>query len=122
MKTAKNIGDAGEAAVARYLRLRGWRILSRNYRVKGGEIDIIARRLGTTAFVEVKTRDARYTERFGRPADAVDADKIIHLKTAIRKYVSEAGLEGTSPRADVAEVYTSEGKCKINYIKGAFML
>ena len=112
----------GEAAVVRYLRLRGWRVLSRNYRVKGGEIDIVARRLGVTAFIEVKTRDAQYTGAFGRPADAVNKDKIMHLKTAIKRYVSEVGLGGTSPRADVAEVYTIGRRCRINYIKGAFII
>lgn len=39
-----------------YLRLRGWRTLARRVRVPGGEVDIIARRGRTLAFVEVKAR------------------------------------------------------------------
>jgi putative endonuclease len=38
------------------LRLKGWRILARRARVPGGEVDIVARRGGTLAFIEVKAR------------------------------------------------------------------
>jgi len=39
-----------------WLRLHGWRILGRRIRTSAGEVDIIARRGGTVAFVEVKAR------------------------------------------------------------------
>ena len=39
-----------------WLRLFGWRILARRARVRGGEVDIIARRGRTLAFIEVKAR------------------------------------------------------------------
>ena len=39
----KQIGDYGEDLAEKYLKKRGWRILSRNFGVKGGEIDIIAK-------------------------------------------------------------------------------
>lgn len=46
----------GEAAAERYLIRRGWRILARNWRTRGGEIDIVARRRGVVLAVEVKAR------------------------------------------------------------------
>ena len=49
-------GKAGEDAVFDYLQEKGYRILARNYRKKGGEIDIIAQDGDTAVFVEVKTR------------------------------------------------------------------
>ncbi|MCH5199797.1 MAG: YraN family protein [Oscillospiraceae bacterium] len=49
-------GKAGEDAVCGYLEEHGCRILARNYRKKGGEIDIIAQEVDTIVFVEVKTR------------------------------------------------------------------
>ncbi|MBT4889743.1 MAG: YraN family protein [Rhodospirillales bacterium] len=49
-------GQLGEMLGALYLRLKGYRILARQYRTPLGEIDIIARRGNTVAFVEVKVR------------------------------------------------------------------
>ncbi|MDE5564860.1 MAG: YraN family protein, partial [Oscillospiraceae bacterium] len=37
-------GNLGEAAVCRYLTAQGYQILDRNFRIRGGEIDIIAAR------------------------------------------------------------------------------
>ena len=50
------LGRRGERAAAWFLRLRGYRILGRNLRFPHGEIDIVARRGGIVAFVEVRTR------------------------------------------------------------------
>lgn len=50
------MGRFGENAVAYYLEKKGYKIRKRNFRVKGGEIDIIAEKDGIIAFVEVKTR------------------------------------------------------------------
>ena len=53
---AEKRGRSAETLACWYLRLKGWRILARRARVPGGEVDIIARRGGTLAFVEVKAR------------------------------------------------------------------
>lgn len=50
------LGAAGEAAAARWLIRRGWRILATRWRAAGGEIDIVAERRGVVAACEVKTR------------------------------------------------------------------
>jgi len=55
-RAAERRGRAGETAAAWWLRLKGWRILDRRVRVKGGEVDLVARRGNLVAFVEVKTR------------------------------------------------------------------
>ena len=52
----KELGNFGENVVAYYLEKKGYKILKRNFTVKGGEIDIIASKDGIIAFVEVKTR------------------------------------------------------------------
>ena len=53
---AEKRGRGAETLACWYLRLKGWRILARRARVPGGEVDIVARRGGTLAFIEVKAR------------------------------------------------------------------
>jgi putative endonuclease len=50
-------GRKAEAHVARWLKLRGWKILAERFKVAEGEVDIIARRKHIIIFVEVKQRD-----------------------------------------------------------------
>ena len=49
-------GKAGEEAAASFLERKGYRILEQNYRVKGGEIDIIAQKGSYLVFAEIKER------------------------------------------------------------------
>lgn len=77
---AEKHGRRAEALAALYLRLKGYRILARRYRTPVGEIDLIARRGRTIAFVEVKARASRDAgaeavtpfarQRISRAADA----------------------------------------------------
>ena len=60
-EAAEKRGRGAETLACWWLRLHGWRILARRARVPGGEVDIIARRRRTLAFVEVK---ARATEEY----------------------------------------------------------
>jgi putative endonuclease len=55
-RQAEKRGRGAETLACWYLRLQGWRILARRARVPGGEVDIVARRGRTLAFVEVKAR------------------------------------------------------------------
>lgn len=60
---AETWGRHGETIAAWFLRLKGYRILESRYRTPVGELDLIARRFGTTVFVEVKTRRGGDLER-----------------------------------------------------------
>lgn len=53
---AEKRGRGAETLACWYLRLKGWAILARRVRVRGGEVDIVARRGRTLAFIEVKAR------------------------------------------------------------------
>ena len=53
---AKRVGNWGEALTAEYLRGKGYHILDSGFRCQEGEIDLIAQKGDTLAFVEVKTR------------------------------------------------------------------
>lgn len=54
---AERRGRRGELLACWYLRLKGWRVLAQRQKVRGGEVDIIARRGNILAFVEVKWRE-----------------------------------------------------------------
>lgn len=55
-KSAQAYGNFGEALGAWLLKIKGYRIIARQYRTHVGEIDLIARRGGVLAFIEVKAR------------------------------------------------------------------
>lgn len=75
------VGRNGEDLACQYLKKLGFKILQRNYRIRGGEIDIIAKDKEYLVFVEVK---ARYSHEFGLPAEAITPWKIkALLKTAL---------------------------------------
>jgi|SRR3989344_7306389 len=74
-------GSLGEDLAAKYLGKLGYKILERNFRIRGGEIDIVAKDKDYLVFVEVK---ARYSHEYGLPADSITPWKIkALLKTAL---------------------------------------
>ena len=82
----RTYGNEGEQAACDFLTKRGWTILDRNVRRGRGEIDIIARRRGVIAFIEVKRRSAL---GFGTPAEAVNHDKQRRILSAASIYLQE---------------------------------
>ncbi len=74
-------GNFGEVLACNFLKKLGYRILERNFRIRGGEIDIVCRQKDYLVFVEVKTR---YSHQFGEPAESITHWKIkALLKTAL---------------------------------------
>ncbi len=110
-------GQQGERIAERFLKRNGCRILARNYRAGRHEIDLIAEEkfTGTIVFVEVK---ARTEGGFGRPADAVHADKQRFLRLAAQSWLLEHGGTEQSARFDVIEVLLPQGT--VNRIENAF--
>ena len=120
MSVRSDRGKAGEQYVSEYLEERGWSIKTRNYRIRGGEIDIVAEKGGITAFVEVKTR------KFGSLADGIDAVDARKRKCLIRaadRYIEENPVGG-DVRFDVAEVFVTTEEVPrvlgIKYYENAF--
>ncbi len=58
-RRAEQRGRRAETAAAVWLTLKGWRIVARRARTAAGEIDLVARRGRTLAFIEVKARSGR---------------------------------------------------------------
>jgi len=85
-----NRGAAAEALAANYLAARGLTIVQRNYRCRGGEIDLIARDREVLVFVEVRLRRNR---AFGTAAESITAAKRRRLRLAARHYLARLGRE-----------------------------
>ncbi|HJW04562.1 MAG TPA: YraN family protein [Azospira sp.] len=81
-------GREAEDMAERFLRQRGLRLLARNYRVKGGEIDLVCRDGRTTVFVEVRLRRG---QAFGGAAASITASKRTRLILAARHWLVEHG-------------------------------
>lgn len=114
-----SLGSLGEAAAAQMLVQQGYQIVARNFRVRQGEIDIIAQNDRFLIFVEVKTRTNMH---FGRPCEAVTHTKQQHLRIAAQIYLQNHPTS-LQPRFDVCEVYwnrqTNQPQ-QIHFITNAF--
>jgi len=78
---SKQSGNYGEGLASVYLKKQGYKILERNYRIRGGEVDIVTRDGEYLVFVEVKTR---WSHEYGLPSESITPWKIkTLLKTAL---------------------------------------
>ena len=115
----KQIGDFGETIAEKYLLQKGYKILKRNFDLKVGEIDIIAKKDGCIVFAEVKTRRSN---RFGEPSEYVDYRKQMRIKKTASCY---ADMINDEIRFDVIEVFYEQNGDKlfisrVNHIENAF--
>lgn len=101
-----SLGDRGEIAACEFLRKQGYQIIEKNYKCKLGEIDVIARRGGPLAFIEIKTRTSG---QFGMPQEAVGLKKQEKILKLAQWYLKEKGLEKTLVAFDVVAVLWKEG-------------
>ena len=102
----RELGAWGEERAAKYLRGKGYTILERNFRCRSGEIDIIARRGGVIAFVEVKLRrDADFAEAREFVTAAKQRRVILTAEYWLASHQTEL-----QPRFDVIEIYAPYGE------------
>lgn len=95
-RAAEQKGRSGERIAAWWLRLQGWRIVGERVRTRRGEVDLIARRGRTLAFVEVKTRgDAAAL------ALAIDEYRLRRVVDAAHALVARYGAGAEDIRIDV---------------------
>ena len=111
------IGSGGERAAADFLVARGYHILERNFRCRGGEVDLIALDGGVLVFVEVKVR--RTLSR-GAPIEAVTAVKQARVRRAAQEYLTFCGRVFQRIRFDVMSVMKTARSTDITHLKAAF--
>ena len=85
-------GARAEALAADFLVRHGLTIVTRNFRTRFGEIDLIARDGRTLVFVEVRLRSST---RFGGAVESITAAKRARLVNAAREYIARTGGEPT---------------------------
>ncbi len=110
------IGKYGEDLAAAYLSKLGYKIIERNFRIRGGEIDIIALDQGILIYVEVKTRSSH---DFGLPEESVTYHKLKFLERASKFYRANRHNLPLQERIDVVSIDLSRSKPSINLIKNA---
>jgi putative endonuclease len=106
LATAAEIGAYGERVAGAFLRRHGYRVLTRNYKTTGGEIDLVCRHGDVLVFVEVKTRAG---SDLVRPAEAIDERKEEALRHAARRYLELLDREDIRYRFDAVEVRLKAG-------------
>lgn len=110
----RQIGAFGEATIAAYLQSRNFEIIDRNWRIKEGEIDLIASdQSGVIHFVEVKTRSSL---AFGDPLEAIDRSKARRLQRLALAWLVTSNHFGHEFSIDVAAVLlAADGSHTIDY-------
>ena len=116
-KDAAQLGIHGEELAAQFLIDRGLQILDRNWRIKEGELDIVAKSLdGIIVFVEVKTRTSI---AFGDPLESITPEKAMRIQRLALAWLATHQRLGWSFRIDVAGILIGRtGEMTIDYREG----
>ncbi|AZZ55350.1 MULTISPECIES: YraN family protein [Rathayibacter] len=100
------LGRRGEEIAAAHLEAHGFEILDRNWRVREGELDIIAREGAALVVIEVKTRSST---RFGLPVEAITRAKAQRLRRLAYAWANEHGERSRHLRIDAVGIIAPGG-------------
>jgi putative endonuclease len=114
----RRLGELGERIAGTFLQAKGYRIVQRNYRYAGREIDLVAQKGDLLVAVEVKMRRGG---RFGAASQAVDARKLHRLRVAMKGLLSTAEAAYT-PRIDLVVIDCSDDleEMLITHLEGVY--
>jgi putative endonuclease len=112
-----SLGKIGEDLACLELKRRGYAILARRYRRRGGELDIVAKDGSTIVFVEVKARES---DIFGRGVEAVTATKRRRIVRIALDYLARHGMTESPCRFDVVSIRMGSDEPAIEVHRSAF--
>lgn len=121
LMTTNDLYHVGEKLAANYLTGKGYTVLCTNFRIKGGEIDIIALDRGTLVFAEVKTRSFH---SINAALENVSHTKQVRITRTAVEYISRNQEYGNlNTRFDVLVLLYSKvtGTFKITHLQDAFL-
>ena len=110
-------GMQGQEAAEAFLAQKGMRILTRNYRIRTGEIDIIASDGTYLVFIEVKTRKSK---NYGPGRESVTPHKQSRIIRTAMHYITRYNQHNRDMRFDVVEVTAGREGIHIAHIENAF--
>ena len=113
------LGKEGERLAEQYLKKKGYKIVERNYRCRGAELDLIVLDRRVIVFVEVKTRTGH---GFGSPFEAVEFRKQQKMIQAAQYFLNEKKLHQRDARFDVVGISWPRGEPVVEHIENAFEL
>ncbi len=117
MAQHNELGKAGEDEAVRYLMSKGYRIVNRNWRFYGYEIDIVAEIDPYIVFVEVKTRASAL---YGNPEDFVGKSRRKRMVEAANHYLIENNIDSPA-RFDVIGIVWDGKGFELDHIDDAFL-
>ena len=118
MPAKDELGRRGEDLAAHYLEQRGLVVLSRNWRCRDGELDIVATDTHRVVVCEVKTRTGT---SFGDPHDAVTPRKAARIRRATTAWLAAHHVAWCELRFDViAIVVDTDGRTAVRHYEAAF--
>ena len=112
-------GELGERIAERWLRRGGWVVVERRFRNGRRDIDLVMRRDGTVAFVEVK---ARKGAAFGGPVGAVHWRKQRELTRSAQVWIDRHGRPEEAYRFDVVGVLVEGDRVRVQHVAAAFSI
>lgn len=107
-------GVLGEQLACEFLVKKGYSIIERNYRIRGGEIDIIAMDAKDIVFIEVKLRKS---STFGYPEEAVGSVKLRRIAKAIKSYLHAKREKYSYIRFDIIALEYHNNNSTIRHIE-----
>ncbi|MFH0772142.1 MAG: YraN family protein [Candidatus Omnitrophota bacterium] len=115
----KKLGDLSEKLAAKFLKRRGYEILTKKYRGAGGEIDIVAKEKGSLVFVEVRSKSG---SEFGLPYETINYEKRKRLEKTAVEFQKRFKLIDRDSRFDCVSVLFDKNfkVVEIDLIKDAF--
>ena len=115
----KNIGDFGENLALELLVNKNHKLLTRNFRRRNGEIDLITTINHILVFTEVKTR---YSNKYGYPSEAVNYSKQNTIKKIASSFIYLNNFYDMNVRFDVIEIFLNhyDESYKIIHTEDAF--
>lgn len=107
-----------ENTACRYLQHQGLVLLARNFKVKGGEIDLIMRDKADIVFVEVR---GKHRTEYGNALESVTPGKIKKIIHTARVWLQNKGtLYRVNSRFDIVAIHPIGGKMQLDWLKNAF--